>query len=156
MIRELYLKNYAIFEVHRFEFFDGFTVVSGETGAGKSLVIGAISLLMGARADSESVRTGAKEAIVEGVFTLPTDSPAWAVVEEAGLDRDGDTLIVRRVVQATGGSKNYINSCSTTVSNLALVARYLIDLSGQHQHQFLLDEAQHLSVIDGEIFYNFV
>lgn len=151
MLRELYIKNFGIFAEERLKFEAGMSVVSGETGAGKSLVVGAIALVLGGRASSDDIRTGSDEAQIEAVFDLgdaKSQRQLKGQLSEMGFASDDDVLVIRRVLQANGRGRVFINGSSATVSQLASVGERLIDLSGQHEQQILMDEARHLGLLD--------
>ena len=132
MLRFLSIRNLAVIDRLELEFEPGLNVLTGETGAGKSIVVGAVGLLVGGRASSEMVRTGEDQAVVEAVF------------EDAG----GAELIVRREVTAAGRSRAFLNGDLATSGALRETAARLVDLHGQHEHQVLLDSAAHLDLLD--------
>ncbi|MBI5526568.1 MAG: DNA repair protein RecN [Deltaproteobacteria bacterium] len=143
MLVSVRIKNLAIIEEAEVVFGRGFTVVTGETGAGKSIMVGAIGLLLGERASADMVRTGATEAEVEGRFDLAGEhQPA------PGEYGNGDELILRRVVGSDGRSRAYVNGSGATVSAIASLASGRLDISSQHQHQTLAREEAHLSILD--------
>jgi len=143
MLVSVRIKNLAVIEEVEAAFGPGFTVVTGETGAGKSIMVGAIGLLLGERASPELVRTGADEAVIEGVFDLSGEGQE--IPEAYG---GGTELTVRRVVGADGRSRAWVNGAAATISALgALVARQL-DISSQHQHQTLAREEAHCAILD--------
>ena len=129
----------------------GLNVLTGETGAGKSVLMGALELVLGARADSSLVRDGAKEARVEAVFSLAPDAAGdvRAVCEEAGIEfQPGDELILRRSLNANGGGRVWINDSSSTVSTLRKIGRRLVDIHGPRANQSILEEKFQRSVLD--------
>jgi len=133
MLKTLTIKNYAIVDDVTVDFLPGLTVLTGETGAGKSILVGALSLLLGERAQTEMVRTGEDAAIVEGVFVVPPD---------------GDEVIVRREVHRKGLSRCFINDGLVTLATLKVFGDRMGDLCGQHQHQSLLDPRAHVRFLD--------
>ena len=149
MLRELRVSNYALIEELNLSLTQGLNVLSGETGAGKSIVIGAINLLLGERATAEQVRRGADTALVEGIFTpLPgSDSPLHSLLAEAGLEVD-EELIVSRELSRSGRSVGRVQGRTVPLSFLKELGRDLIDLHGQHQHQSLLRPEAHLDLLD--------
>jgi len=167
MLRHLRVTNFAILSDVELELGGGMNVLTGETGAGKSLIVEAVNLLRGGRASADIPRAGADEAVVEAIVEVPEDLRARvaAILEGAGLPRtngDGDDeLFIRRVIlRATGDrgsgdaarggrSRTYVNGALTTAARLAELGALLIDLSGQHQHQGLVDPGRHLEIIDG-------
>ncbi len=150
MLRHLRVTNFAILSDLSVEFGEGFNALTGETGAGKSLIVEAVNLLRGGRASADIPRTGAKEAVVEAVFEI-TDLVRDQIVQllaEAGLPESDDDLLVRRVIHKGGRSRTYINGALTTASRLAGIGSLLVDLSGQHQHQGLVDPKRHRDILD--------
>lgn len=149
MLRHLRVTNFAILSDVSLDFSEGFNVLTGETGAGKSLIVEAVNLLRGGRASADIPRKGADEAVVEAIVEVPDDlAPRVdALVDAAGLPREPE-LLIRRVVQRGGRSRTYVNGALTTASRLADIASVLIDLSGQHQHQGLVDANRHRDILD--------
>jgi DNA repair protein RecN (Recombination protein N) len=151
MLRHLRVTNFAILSDVALELGPGLNVLTGETGAGKSLIVEAVNLLRGGRASADIPRAGAEEAVVEAVVEVPADLRARvaAVIEAAGLPAsDGDQVMIRRVIQRGGRSRTYVNGALTTAARLAELGALLIDLSGQHQHQGLVDPARHREILD--------
>jgi len=151
MLRHLRVTNFAILSDVEIELGPGMNVLTGETGAGKSLIVEAVNLLRGGRASADIPRNGADEAVVEAIVEVPEDLAARVaeVIEGAGLPKgDGDEVFIRRVIQRGGRSRTYVNGALTTAARLAELGGLLIDLSGQHQHQGLVDAARHLDLID--------
>lgn len=132
MLRFLSIRHLAVIDRIELEFGSGLTVLTGETGAGKSILLGAVGLLVGGRASAELVRTGEDSASVEAVFDLP----------------EGREVIVRREVSAEGRSRAFVDSALVTAGALRELAGTLVDLHGQHEHQVLLDPTTHLDVLD--------
>lgn len=149
MLLELKVANFALIENLTWQAVPGLNVLTGETGAGKSIVIGAISLLLGERAAAEQVRLGAETAVIEGLFQVsPALRPEMdALLESAGIAPD-DLLILGRELSRSGRSVGRVNGRAVPVSFLKELGRYLIDLHGQHQHQSLLREEEQLQLLD--------
>jgi len=147
MLQELAIKNFAIIDDLRINFSDGLTILSGETGAGKSIIINAVNLLLGSRASARLIRTGEKSAQVEAVFIIGKNSSASAKLRQHGFDAD-DQLIVKRIISATNRHKIYINGSLATIQVLTDVTANLASISGQHAHQQLLKEDNHLLALD--------
>ena len=147
MLSRLYLKDFAIAAEIEVELRPGMGVISGETGAGKSLLVDALMLLTGARADAGVVRHGASKAELIAEFQLEDGSPAAAWLAESELDEDNGCLL-RRVIRADGGSRAWINSRPATLSQLAELSALLVGIHGQHEHQALLDRRQQLALLD--------
>ncbi|MDH5683222.1 MAG: DNA repair protein RecN [candidate division WOR-3 bacterium] len=145
MLAELRIKNYALIDDLEINYPNGLNVLTGETGAGKSIVIDAFSLLLGERAESEMVRTGAAACEVEGTFMIKPGSLADSVdfpIEQS------ETMLIRRKVEANGRSYCYINDRSVTSNTLKRLGDYLVDLHGQHEHQSLLRIESHQQLLD--------
>lgn len=147
MLETLFLKDFAVASEVEIAFGPGLGVVSGETGAGKSLMVDALLLLTGARADAGMVRHGAARAELVAGFRPAPGAPALAWLREQDLDEDGGCQL-RRVIRADGGSKAWINGRPATASQLAELGALLVEVHGQHEHQALLSRAQQLDLLD--------
>ena len=149
MIRELRIKNLALIENLALEFSGGFTVFTGETGAGKSILIGAIGLLLGERASSEMIRSGCEEAEVSGCLEIENQRQKLReFLKEAGIDAEDGALIIRRNISRAGKNRIHVNQVPLPLSSLKTLGDLLIDLHGQHQHQSLLNENTHVDIVD--------
>lgn len=149
MLAELSIKNFAIIESLTVSFERGLTVLTGETGAGKSIIIDAIHLLAGARGSSEFVRYGEKRAELEALFLLDdTNHPVYLKCEEFGIDVSDGMIILRRDMSSTGKSICRINGKLVTIAVLREVGQLLVDIHGQHDNQELMNEENHLSLLD--------
>lgn len=147
MLRHLALKDFAVVRSAELEFGPGMTVISGETGAGKSLLVDALGFLSGLRADSGVVRHGAERAELSAEFSLDDAPPASAWLRENELD-DEATCQLRRVIRADGGSRSWINGRSVTLSQLTELAALLVEIHGQHEQQALLSRPSQLALLD--------
>ncbi len=147
MLKSLLIRNYALIEELTAEFGGGLVIMTGETGAGKSIIIDALGLILGGRASNESVRAGAEKAVVEASFAVPGNRKLKALLESAGLDA-GDDLIVRREISARGASRCFVNDSPTTLAVQKQVGELLVDLHGQHEHQSLLRRETHIGMLD--------
>jgi len=149
MLAHLSIRNIALIERLELALDRGLTVFTGETGAGKSITFDALAILLGARANTELIRTGAEEAVVQAVFSLQGDAFAHAerVLTQAGLPVEGD-LIIRRSVNRRGPNRVFVNDTLATVGILSTLLEPLIDLVGQHQHLSLTRAAMHRDLID--------
>ena len=143
MLRELTIRNFAIIDDLIIGFQPGLTILSGETGAGKSIIINAVNLLLGSRASDRLVRTGADSAELEALFEVPPESPVARLMTENEFD-PGEGLMIRRIISAGGRNRVYINSRLATMKLL----NDLASISGQHAHQGLLNEEGHLDILD--------
>lgn len=143
MLRHLHIRNLALIEDLAVDFAAGFTVITGETGAGKSIVLDAIALLAGKRAAPSLVRAASERATVEAVFELAADSPLIGLLPEWGLDEPGGELILRREVLASGRSRASVNGRLVPAGQLAEVASRVIEMHAQgEQHALLEPEVQ--------------
>ncbi len=151
MLVSLRLTNFAVMEEVEVAFGPGLTVLTGETGAGKSILIDALSLLAGGRAEADVVRAGADETTLEGVFER--SEVLGARLAEAGLPDDGAEISIRRTVGRNGRGKVHVNGALTTVGVLSRLMKGLVDIAGQHEHMALFDASRHLALVDrfGEI-----
>lgn len=149
MIRELHIKNLALIEELSLEFEKGFSVFTGETGAGKSILVGAIGLLLGERASSEMIRSGFPEAEVSGIFELTEISkPLSSLLEDLSIDPEDNQLVIRRKISRNGPNRILVNQTPLPLSSLKKLGELIIDFHGQHEHQSLLNENTHLFIID--------
>jgi DNA repair protein RecN (Recombination protein N) len=144
----LRIKNLALVEELEWQIAAGFTAITGETGAGKSIIIGALQLLLGERADKSVIRTGADTCTAEAVFTGKDLQKLNPQLIEAGVEPSGDDLIIKRTLSATGANRQFINGSPTTLSILKSVGDALVDLHGPHEHQSLLSPDKQLDLLD--------
>jgi DNA repair protein RecN (Recombination protein N) len=147
MLKELSIRDFAIIDDLQIRFEPGLTILSGETGAGKSIIIQAVNLILGSRASADMIRTGADAAEIEALFGVDPESPAARAAGELGYDI-GEGLLVRRVISRADGNRVYVNGRLATLQLLAAVTDNLASISGQHAHQMLLKEDQHLLILD--------
>ncbi|WP_064091591.1 DNA repair protein RecN [Rossellomorea aquimaris] len=149
MLQELSIKNFAIIESLTLSLEEGLTVLSGETGAGKSIIIDAIHLLVGGRGSSEYVRHGEKKAEIEGLFILDNDThPCYEKADSFGIDIEEGMIVLRRDISSAGKSVCRINGKLVTIAIMREIGASLIDIHGQHEHQELMNESLHLSLLD--------
>ncbi len=146
MLRSLYIQNYALIEQLDIDFESGFSVITGETGAGKSIILGAIGLLLGQRADTKSIRIGAKKCVIEAHFRI-ANYDMNPFFEENQLEYEDD-CILRREIQASGKSRAFINDTPVTLAQLKELGEQLIDVHSQHQNLLLNKEGFQLNVLD--------
>ena len=147
MLTELRIKNFAIIETLTLPLAQGFNVLSGETGAGKSIIVGALGLLLGERASADVIRTGADRAAVEGEFDVADRPEIKSLLDDRGIEVDESTVVLKREV-ATGRARAWINGTSVNAGLLAEVGRLLVNLHGQHEAQTLLDPDAQRRILD--------
>ena len=151
MLKELNIKNFAIIDQLRVEFTAGLNVFTGETGAGKSIVVDALNLALGERASADLIRTGCLEAVVEAAFELNGRGTAdvTALLSGQGIEMNpGEDLIVRRVLSSAGKNKVYINGSLANLATLSALGASLADIHGQHEHQSLLSLERQMEMLD--------
>ncbi len=147
MLKSLHVRNYAIIDDLNVEFGPGLNILTGETGAGKSILIDALGLVLGERASSDAVRGESEKSIVEAVFAVPENKHVAAFLTEHDLDTS-DELILRREISARGTNRCFINDTPVNVADLKDLGNHLVDLHGQHEHQSLLRPETHLELLD--------
>lgn len=148
MLRELRIKNFAVIETVTVPFARGLNVLTGETGAGKSILVDAILLVCGARAQVDVIRTDADAATVEAVFDVEGLGQVATVLDEAGLAAEGGELVVRRELARSGRHRAFVNDSPVTVGLLDRLGDVLVEVHGQHEHQRLLEPARQLDLLD--------
>jgi DNA repair protein RecN (Recombination protein N) len=148
MLTELRIRNFAIIESVTLPLGEGFNVLSGETGAGKSIIVGALGLLLGERASADLIRSGAEKATVEGVFDVSSVRGIAKLADEKGIEVEDDTLVLKREIATGGRGRAWINGAPVTATVLAEIGRQLVNLHGQHDAQTLLDGESQRSILD--------
>lgn len=150
MLQELIIQDFAIIKNIDIQFSEGLTALTGETGAGKSIIMDALGLLVGGRGFSEYVRTGAQKAVIQGLFTVTAEQQKILseFCQNHGVDWDDQTLIIQRELQANGRNVCRINTHLVPVTVLKQIGKYLVDVSGQNQSQSLLDASTHIDFLD--------
>jgi DNA repair protein RecN (Recombination protein N) len=148
MLTELRIRNFAIIESLTLPLAPGFNVLTGETGAGKSIIVGALGLLLGERGVADVVRTGTDRATVEGVFDVSERAELLQLLDDRGIDAEEALVVLKREVTTAGRTRAWINGTTVTATALADIGRALIDLHGQHEAQSLLDGASQRAVLD--------
>lgn len=148
MLRKLHISNYALIPLIDIKFDDGLNIITGETGAGKSIILGALSLLLGGRADMKAIRDASKKTIIEAIFDTKGFDSLRRVLEENDIDWDEEQCILRRELSPTGRSRAFINDTPVTLQLLHDVAMHLVDIHSQHQNLLLADHDYQLSIID--------
>ena len=147
MLTTLEIKDYALIENIKVEFNSGLNIITGETGAGKSILIGALGLLLGERASSDTVRKGAQKSFVEGIFDIGENKKVKNFLQENEFEMN-DELIIRREISLKGSNRCFINDSPVQLSQVKFVGDLLIDLHGQHDHQSLLRVETHIEFLD--------
>lgn len=147
MLRSLFLRDFVIVAQAQIDFSAGFSVFSGETGAGKSILIDALSLCLGARGDSGVIRQGAERTEIIATFTISSDISTWLQAHDFEVDEE---LQLRRIIDQQGRSRAYINGSPTTITQLREVGAMLVDIHGQHAHQSLMQPQQHYFILDSQ------
>ena len=148
MLRALAVRDFVIVEKVELEAGAGFTVLSGETGAGKSILIDALELLVGGRADASLIREGAERAEISGEFEVDSGNPVNRFLEASELQGDPGTVILRRTLDRSGRSRSFINGHAATLAQLKAAGEFLVDIHGQHEHQSLLRAAAQRDLLD--------
>jgi DNA repair protein RecN (Recombination protein N) len=147
MLTELNISNFAIIDEMKVSFADGLNVITGETGAGKSIIIGAVSLLLGDRASSDMIRSFEDSAVVQALFNISEKLDLKEKLQQMGL-HESDDLMLRRVVSRSGKNRVYINGQLATLGMLSAVSESLINICGQHEHQVILNAENHIDILD--------
>jgi DNA repair protein RecN (Recombination protein N) len=148
MLRELTIRNLAVLEEAKVAFAAGLNVLTGETGAGKSIVIDALLLVRGARVQADLIRTGAETASVEAVFEVPPSGPVAAVLDEAGHAPADGQLVIKRELSRSGRHRVFVNDSAATAGLLERLGDVLVEIHGQHEHQRLMEPARQLDLLD--------
>ena len=147
MLREVFIKNFAIIDELRIRFTDGLTILSGETGAGKSIIIAALNILLGSRADASMIRTGEETAELEALFEIDPEGHAAEILSVQGYEKTSE-LLIRRLLSASNRHRVYINGRLATMQVLASITENIAGISGQHEHLRLLKESEHARILD--------
>jgi len=147
MLQELSIRNFTIIDDLNISFSDGLTILSGETGAGKSIIINAVNLLLGSRATANLIRTGYETAELEALFQITNQNKVIGIMNKNGYDPE-EGLLIRRVISKSNRHRIYINERLATIQLLNSITENLASISGQHAHQGLLKENQHLLILD--------
>ncbi|HMA59608.1 MAG TPA: AAA family ATPase, partial [Halanaerobiales bacterium] len=148
MLSELNIKNFALIDELNIELKPGFSVLTGETGAGKSIILDALDILMGARAYKEVIRTNESSAYIEALFYPDQKQELDEILSENGISPEDEMLLISREINEDGRNKGRINGQLVTVSLIQEIAPYLVDIHGQHEQQSLLNEDTHLMILD--------
>jgi len=149
MLEYLRIRNFALIEDLKINFGKGFNVLTGETGAGKSIIIGAIGAILGEKVEQDAVRAGSEKSIIEAFFNIKDNFEAQKILKDSGIDFiEDEPIIIRREIFSEGRNRNYINSTPVPLSKLKELGNFLIDIHGQHEHQVLLKVNTHIQFLD--------
>ncbi len=148
MLRSLYIKNYALIRQETIDFKDGLNIIMGETGAGKSMIISALELVLGGRGNSSMVRNGEKKAVIEAHFKFEESHPVFKILDENDLDYEDGEVIARREFSTKGGGRAFLCDSPVNVSILKDFGELVADFYGQHEHHSLLDSSKHIDYLD--------
>lgn len=151
MLSDLQVKNFALINKVNINFKQGLNILSGETGAGKSIIIGALDLLLGARASTDVIRSGKKAAYISAFFQPDELEIINNILSEAGIEKEENGILIAREIRENGRNRTLINGQLAALKIVKKISRYLIDIHGQHEHQLLLDQSSHLMVLDAFI-----
>jgi len=148
MIKSLYIKNFALIEEAEIQFDRGLNVITGETGAGKSILIGALSMILGERASLDLVRSGADRAIIEATVSGQNNQKLEQCLKSKEIEWDEEEIVLRREISSKGQNRCFINDSLITNAALKEIGDFLVDLHGQHEHQYLLRQEVHIDILD--------
>ena len=148
MLLELKIKNFVLIEDLKIEFKKGLNILTGETGAGKSILIDALSGVLGEKMTTDSIRSGYERAILEGTFDISSQQQVKSILDESGIDYDDDTVVLRRELYNTGKGRCFANSTQIPIGKLKEISDYLVDIHGQNEHQSIVKVAMHRELLD--------
>lgn len=151
MLSDLQVKNFALINQVNINFKKGLNVLSGETGAGKSIIIGALDILLGSRASTDVIRSGKDSAYISAFFQPEELAKINNIIKEAGIEAEKNGILIAREIRENGRNRTLINGQLATLRMVRRISRYLIDIHGQHEHQLLLDQSSHLMILDAFI-----
>jgi len=149
MLLNLNIKNYALIDDLRLEFCEGLNVFTGETGAGKSIIVESIKLLLGERASSDLIRKGSQNCLLSAEFDISAAKGLKGYLKESALEAEDDTIFLRREIDASGKSRSFVNDIPVSLKTLSVIGDYLVDVHGQHDHQSLFSSAAQRRLMDG-------
>lgn len=148
MLSELKINNFVLIEDLKLKFERGLNILTGETGAGKSILIDALSGVLGEKMTTDMIRTGHERAILEGVFDISNLPQVKSILEESGIDYDNDTLVQRRELYSSGKGRCFVNSTQIPLAKLKEISEYLVDIHGQNEHQSIVRIPRHRELLD--------
>ncbi len=148
MLKSLTIKNFSLIEDCEIQFDKGLNIITGETGAGKSILLGALSMILGERASVDNIRTGAEKSIIEGVFHIGHRELLNSILADSGAEIAGEEMTARREISIKGQSRCFVNDQLITIGLLKSIGEWIVDLHGQHEHQSLLRQELHIQFLD--------
>src|SRR5699024_810574 len=148
MLLEMNIENFAIITKLHLDFHFGMTALTGETGAGKSIIIDAMSLLAGGRGSTDYIRQGCQKCVLEGLFELPKQSELLQILNELGIESTDELLIIQREISISAKNICRVNGRLVNLTNLKRIGSFLVDIQGQNEHQDLLQSVKHLQLVD--------
>ncbi len=148
MLGDLQVKNFAIIDNLSLSFAEGLNILTGETGAGKSIIIGALEMLFGSRASREIIKDGKEAAYIEASYFFSEREEITRLLERAGIENDPESLILTREIRRSGRNRCRINGQLVPLKLIKEISSYLVDIHGQHEHQNLLNSSYHLDILD--------
>ncbi|MFW5701916.1 MAG: DNA repair protein RecN [Bacteroidota bacterium] len=148
MLKSLLIRNFAIIDREEVEFASGLNIITGETGAGKSIMVDALMMALGERASTDSVRQGESKAVIEAIFALDPNGEINKYIKSEGYDSFGSELILRREISSKGNSRAFVNDSPAPAGMVKSIGEMLVDFHGQHQHQSLLHQESHIEILD--------
>lgn len=148
MLKELIINNFAIINELQIDFKSGMTALTGETGAGKSIIIDALGLLVGSRSSVDFIRTGQDSLKVQGLFEVSSSSPVFGILDKYGIDHADKSIIIKREINRKGRNVCRLNEELVNTTTLKEIGKYLVEIHGQNQQQELLDEDNHIDILD--------
>ncbi|MFP4528221.1 MAG: DNA repair protein RecN [Candidatus Kapaibacterium sp.] len=154
MLKSLLIRNFAIIDREEVEFASGLNIITGETGAGKSIMVDALMMALGERASTDSVRQGESKAVIEAIFALDPNGEINKYIKSEGYDSFGSELILRREISSKGNSRAFVNDSPAPAGMVKSIGEMLVDFHGQHQHQSLLHQESHIEILDSIGYYD--
>ncbi len=148
MLKHLDIKNFALIDELELDFAPGLNIITGETGAGKSIIVDALMLALGDRASFSMIREGSQKAVIEATFLLNETSPVYNLLNSNDLDLEGDELLLRRELMAKGTTRCFVNDSPVSLAIMKQIGDSLVDFHGQHEHQALLRKEHHIEILD--------
>ena len=148
MLKSLQITNFALIGSLEIDFAQGLHIITGETGAGKSIIVDALMMLLGERGNTDMIREGEERSVIEGIFEFNKSHPVFRKMQNDGYESFGDEIIIRREIRRKGASRCFLNDSPIPVSELKNFGDILVDFHGQHDHQSLLKPKNHLNILD--------